>query len=68
MQCCNLKQDYKDCVCDCVQNRKQNVYDSQMWELPWKIYLYQFFKREKLTNESTDNVVCMQWQSTDKQH
>jgi len=40
MQCC--KQDCKDLVFVIVC-RTQNVHDSQMWELPWKIYFISVF-------------------------
>jgi len=38
----SLKQDCKDLVFVIVC-RTQNVHDSQMWELPWKIYFISVF-------------------------
>jgi len=63
----NLKQDYQGLVFVCsTENKMYMIHRSGSG--PRKDISYQIFKTEKLTGESTDTVVYMQWQSTDKQH
>jgi len=64
----NLKQDYKDLVFVIVcrpENKMRMIH--RCGSCPGKDILCQFLK-QKLTGKSTDNVVYIQRQSTDKQH
>jgi len=62
-------QDYKDLVCVIVYRTENKMcMINRCGSCPGKHILYHFFKTEKLTGESTDNVVYMQWQSANKQH
>jgi len=63
----NLKQNKKDLVFVIVcrtENKMCMIH--RCGSCPGKDILYLLFKTEMLTSESTDNVVYMQWQSSDK--
>jgi len=62
----NLKQDYKDLVSVIVCSTENKMcMIRRCRSCPREDILYQFLT-DKLTGESTDNILYMQWQSTDQ--